>query len=68
VSKKESEFDRYARMKKLQKEAEVEKRKSNDIFASDVKTSKGKPKINKKGVKLKNSQHFWDDEDEYEYI
>jgi hypothetical protein len=28
VSKKTSEFERYDRMKKLQKEAEVEKRKS----------------------------------------
>lgn len=39
VSKKSSEFDRYDRMRKLQREAEVEKRK-----ASGGKKKGGRPK------------------------
>ena len=39
VSKKESEFDRYERMKKLEREAEMEKRKSEGL-----KKKGGRPK------------------------
>lgn len=39
MSKKESEFDRYERMKKREKEAEVEKRK-----AEGGKKKSGRPK------------------------
>lgn len=38
---KETEFDRYDRMKKLEKEAEVEKRKSNE-FSNKIKSKKQK--------------------------
>lgn len=40
MSKKESEFDRYERMKKLEREVEVEKRKSLE----SIKKKGGRPK------------------------
>ncbi len=61
MSKKETEFDRLARMKKMQKEATFERRKSM-FFGDDLK---------KKG-KIKNSAEkradYSDFDDEYEYI
>ena len=50
VSKKVSEFDRYERMKKMEKEAEVEKRRNNIEHIKQPKRQKnisgGKLKIN----------------------
>ena len=46
LSKKETEFDRYERMKKLEKEAEVAKRKSADMDDENRKKG-GKPKMGK---------------------
>ena len=44
MSKKETEFDRYERMKKLEKEAEVAKRKSAGMEDENRKKG-GKPKM-----------------------
>ncbi len=43
MSKKETEFDRFDRMKKLEREAEVEKRKTMDLL-TDQKKKGGRPK------------------------
>lgn len=40
MSKKESEFDRYERMKKLEREAEAEKKKNT----GEIKKKGGRPK------------------------
>lgn len=40
MSKKESEFDRYERMKKLERKAEVEKKKTLE----EIKKKGGRPK------------------------
>lgn len=40
VSKKESEFDRYERMRKLEREAEAEKRRA----CGEIKKKGGRPK------------------------
>ena len=64
MSKKESEFDRYERMKKLQKEAEAQKKKQSGNFIK-----KNKPKIsNKSSQKHRLQSYMIDlDEDYYEY-
>ncbi len=49
MSKKETEFDRYDRMKKIKFEAEIEKRKEKDSFRKPKKekiNSTKKVKIN----------------------
>ena len=45
MSKKETEFDRLDRMKKLEREAEITKRKNTEEGISKKRTS-GKPKTN----------------------
>lgn len=56
MSKKVSEFDRYERMKKLEKEAEVEKRKAEGT---------ARKKGGKHKVAVGSSRGF--DDDEYDY-
>ena len=58
MSKKVSEFDRYERMKKLEREAEVEKRKS----MGDLKKKSGRPKP----VMTHSGSKNWADYDEDE--
>lgn len=55
MSKKETEFDRYERMKKLEKEAEVEKRKSE---GSGNKKNTGKSKLSADPKKQKWSMAY----------
>ncbi len=68
MSKKETEFDRYERMKKLNKEAEVEKRKTLGLTITKNKKG-GKPKP---AVELKSRNWTRDyelgyvDDDEFE--
>lgn len=50
MSKKESEFDRYERMKKLEREAEVEKKKA----IGEIKKKGGRPKPIMVGTGSKN--------------
>ena len=61
MSKKESEFDRYDRMRKMQKEAEVEKRKS---FEEGRKRG-GRPKVMAYGRNRNICVNF--DYDDYDY-
>lgn len=66
MSKKETEFDRYERMKKLEKEAEVEKRK---LEGSVSKKKSGKPKLEADSKKQKWSMAYnisVDDDEYYE--
>lgn len=56
MSKKESEFDRYDRMKKLEREAEVEKRKA----LSEIKKKGGRPKILQSSYHSKNWQYDYE--------
>ncbi len=58
MSKKISEFDRYERMKKLEKEAEAEKRKSDIGYGRKNKKSRGMQQT--KG-------RFMDFDDDYDY-
>lgn len=58
MSKKISEFDRYERMKRMEKEAEAEKRKSNIGYGRKGKKSRGMQQI--KG-------RFTDYDDDYDY-
>lgn len=65
MSKKESEFERYDRVKKLQREAEANKKR----FNGDGERKKGRPKMssnNKSKHRLK-SYMLDDEEDYYEY-
>ncbi len=48
MSKKQTEFERYDRMKKLEKGIEAERRKNNDIIFDDEK---------KRGKKVKTLDH-----------
>lgn len=50
MSKKESEFDRYDRMRKLEREAEVEKRKA----LGEIRKKGGRPKLLEVGSGGKN--------------
>ena len=61
MSKKVSEFDRYERMRKLEKEAEAEKRKS----AFEGKKKSGRPKVGINGGLKHRMRDFDDYEDEY---
>ncbi len=65
MSKKESEFDRYDRMRKLQKEAEAQKKRSEGEGRK-----KGRPKMtNTFSGKHRLKSYMLDDEDEYyEYL
>ncbi len=58
MSKKVSEFDRYERMKRLEKEAEAEKRKSAIGYGKKSKKSRG-------GQQIKG--RFIDFDDDYDY-
>lgn len=51
MSKKESEFERYDRMKRLEKEAKLEIRKNADTFLEEERKKKGKPKDIGKGTR-----------------
>ncbi len=66
MSKKESEFDRFDRMKRLEKETEVQKRKSEGALSETVEKKGGKPKANLR----KNWTHEYADdlETEYDYV
>jgi len=57
VSKKETEFDRYERMKKLEREAEVAKRKLADPDDENRKKG-GKPKMGKAPKKTNWNQSY----------
>lgn len=62
MSKKESEFDRYDRMKKLEREAEVEKRKA----LGEIKKKGGRPKILQSNCNPKNwNQNYETDIEDY---
>lgn len=63
MSKKESEFDRYERMKKLEREAEAEKRKT----LGGIKKKGGRPKPVAVGAKnlAKNYEDYLDDDYDY---
>ena len=64
MSKKETEFDRIARMRKLEREASVEKRKADQLYGNLGK-KKGKPKVSvltNKRIKL------FEFEEELEYM
>ena len=69
MSKKETEFDRIDRMRKMEKEAEITKRKNSEEDLSKKKGA-GKPKVNTASPKKKNWTKDYDDAmgDEYEYI
>ena len=64
VSKKESEFDRYDRMKKLQKEAELHKKKS---FGEEKRKGKPKASYGASGKHRLKSYILDDEDDYYEY-
>ena len=61
MSKKMSEFDRYDRMKRLEREAEAEKRKTEDGF----RKKGGRPKgaFGSSGKNKSRSLLFMDEED-----
>ncbi len=63
MSKKESEFDRYERMKKLEREADAEKRKS---LGGDKKKS-GRPRADMNEQKKCKKYVLAYEEDEYVY-
>lgn len=63
MSKKESEFDRYERMKKLEREAEMEKRKT-----SGAKKKSGRPKHDLMEDDKDWTKNYEDYIDEYDYI
>lgn len=58
MSKKVSEFDRYERMKRLEKEAEAERRKSDIGYGRKNKKNRGMQQT--KG-------RFMDFDDDYDY-
>lgn len=58
MSKKESEFDRYERMRKLEKQAEVEKRKAD----GEIKKKAKRPKPS---MALSGSKNWSRDYEEY---
>lgn len=64
MSKKESEFDRYDRMKKFQKEAELHKKKS---FGEEKKKGRPKASYGASGKHRLKSYMLDDEEDYYEY-
>lgn len=66
MSKKETEFDRIDRMKKMEREAELEKRKSGDAFGKNKKGGRSKPFM--ASNKNEKSLYFEEFEDEYNYI
>lgn len=66
MSKKETEFDRVDRMKKLEREAEMEKRKSDDSFSKSKKGGRSKPFITSN--KNEKSLYTEEYEEEYDYI
>ncbi len=58
MSKKVSEFDRYERMKRLEKKAEAERRKNDICYGAKNKKNKGMQQA--KG-------RFMDFDDDYDY-
>ncbi|WP_058486244.1 hypothetical protein [Defluviitalea phaphyphila] len=68
VSKKETEFERYERMKKLQKEAEFQKRKEMELNLGKKK-KKGRMKISNSRTRKKDWTREYEagyyDEDDY---
>lgn len=67
VSKKETEFDRYERMKRLQKEAEAQKRKEMESEIGKNK-KKGRVKVSNNSSRKKDWTKDYEtgfDEDEY---
>ncbi len=62
MSKKASEFERYDRMKKMEREAEAEKRKS-----AGGKKKSGRPKMNYEGYAAKGKLKYYEMELEEEY-
>lgn len=63
MSKKASEFERYDRMKKMEREAEVEKRK-----AAGGKKKSGRPKMEHEDPGAKVKTKFYDMEIEEEFL
>ncbi len=69
MSKKESEFERYDRMKKLERENEAQKRKNYEFFEDDAKNKgRGKTKSNFVYQKKGKTKSFDIYEEEYEYM
>ncbi len=71
MSKKETEFDRYDRMKKLERESEAQKRK-NEFLEDDVTEKSGKSK--RSSASGGSGGHAWSKlnaanlEEEYDYV
>lgn len=63
MSKKLSEFDRYERMKKMEKEAEVEKRKSE----GGIKKKGGRPKVGFANAGSRDWSKNHDEIEEFDY-
>lgn len=70
MSKKETEFDRYERMKRLQREAEAQRRKEMDVEIGKNK-KKGRVKLSNSSSRKKDWTKDYVagfDEDEYDEI
>ncbi|MCI8342327.1 MAG: hypothetical protein HFE62_03840 [Firmicutes bacterium] len=63
MSKKVSEFDRYARMKKMEKEAEAEKRREKFFEMKH----KGRPKASGEGACRKNIGLIYDEFEDFDF-
>lgn len=68
MSKKETEFDRYDRMKKIERESEFQKRKMAEPSKGGNDKKGGKPKSNNSSFKknrIKDYDMILDEEHEY---
>ncbi len=68
MSKKETEYDRFDRMKRLEKELEIQKKKSSETIEFDFESrKKGKSKLSSKS-KQKNCSNLYDEDMDYELV
>lgn len=69
MSKKETEFDRYDRMKKMERESEVQKRKNVETLDLGKNKKGGKAKSENETVKKRRVKDYAIVvEDEYDYV
>ncbi|HOQ17078.1 MAG TPA: hypothetical protein PLC16_05885 [Defluviitaleaceae bacterium] len=69
MSKKETEFDRYERMKKIQREMEIQKRKEMDDFRAGKNKKKKKMGFSENNTRRKDWTKYYEaDMDDYDEV